>query len=364
MTGKTSADTDLMSVSIVAGPAARSVIHRLDAVTVFDEPAGSTPEQIIDRLQAVAERGGPNHLILPCAADRPAMAYASLFADPSTGLAKLAQLIRVAFAMDAKTLLDTILDRKRTEISPIFLAEQLEFVSDVLLDGALNDRDFELAHSVISTLNVTARISVLTATTLGIDEPTTTFDFERALNGAHWRQLLDDERPLVVPDKGTTAFGYRARRPFHPDRLWSFLQRGLEGVFRAKGFFWLATRMGEVGGLNLAGGELQCGSAGHWWATRDAQTRESQMPESTRQQWREPFGDRRQSFAVMALGSGHDALRNQLDACLLTEDELAKGEDEWRRLTDPFPSWEHVHAHHDHHECDHDHDSEEGCCHH
>src|SRR5437763_1911003 len=122
MTGKASADTDLMSVSIVAGPAARSVIDRFDGATVFDEPAGSTPEQIIHCLQATAEKGEADHLILPCAADRPAMAYASLFADPSSGLSKLAQLTRVAFAIDAKTLLDALLDREQSNISPIFLA--------------------------------------------------------------------------------------------------------------------------------------------------------------------------------------------------------------------------------------------------
>jgi G3E family GTPase len=345
-----------MSVSIVAGPAARSVIDKLRGVTVFEESADSTPEQIVRRFQAIVKKGEPDHLVLPCAADRPLMAYASLFADPSTGLSKLAQVTRVAFAIEARTLLDALLDRKRTDISPIFLAEQLEFVTDVLLDGS---SDFELVRTVVSTLNPTAQIGALTAASSLADKPKTTFDFEKALNGARWRELLDEEQPPVGPDSEATAFGYRARRPFHPDRFWSFLQQGMQGVFRAKGFFWLATRMDEVGGLNLAGWELQCSAAGHWWATRDAQTRELQMPERTRKQWREPFGDRRQAFAIMALGVERDALRRQLDTCLLTEDEMAKGENEWCSLTDPFPSWEHVHDHHHHHECDHDHDSED-----
>jgi hypothetical protein len=144
------------------------------------------------------------------------------------------------------------------------------------------------------------------------------------------------------------------------------LEKGLRGVFRAKGFFWLATRMDEVGGLNLAGSELQCASAGHWWATRDVHSRESQMPERTRKQWQEPFGDRRQSFAVMALNVSQETLQHQLDGCLLTDDEMAVGERGWSAFPDPFPSWtahSHPHAHHHDHECDHDHGSHEhDCC--
>ncbi len=32
-------------------------------------------------------------------------------------------------------------------------------------------------------------------------------------------------------------------------------------------------------------------------------------------------------------------MRARLDACLLTEDELAAGPSEWCSFTDPFPVW-------------------------
>jgi G3E family GTPase len=178
--------------------------------------------------------------------------------------------------------------------------------------------------------------------------------------------LLDPGQPTFTPDKRITAFGYRARRPFHPGRFRNLLQQNLPGVFRAKGFFWLASRMDEVGGLNLAGSELHCASAGAWWAARDHDTRESEMPERTRAEWQEPFGDRRQSFAIMALDVDHATLLSRLDACLLTDAEMTGGPESWKKLSDPFPSWSsHSHAHHHDHPCDHDHGSEEhDCCHH
>jgi hypothetical protein len=90
------------------------------------------------------------------------------------------------------------------------------------------------------------------------------------------------------------------------------------------------------------------------------------MPERTRAEWKEPFGDRRQAFAVMALDVDRANLQSPLDACLLTDAEMTGGPDSWKKFSDPFPSWSsHPHAHHHDHECDHDHGSEEhDCCHH
>jgi G3E family GTPase len=346
-----------MSVSIIAGPSAGRVVSALrdsgrKRFAIFQHDVNTKPEEIVARLRTIAEKGETDHLLIQCEAARPLMAYAFLFADE---LVDVSQLVSAAFAIDSATLLDSLLNRKPNSVSASFIAEQMEFASDIFLDGA-NGPDLELARSITSTLNPRARVSPRAEV-----EHETAFDFEEAINRAGWRKLLDQEYSSSS-DK-VTAFGYRARRPFHPERFSSLLQKGLAGVFRAKGFFWLATRMDEVGGLNLAGSELQSSSAGRWWATRDAQTRESEMPARTRKEWQEPFGDRRQSFAVMAMNVSRDSLQNQLDSCLLTDDEMAGGEQTWRAFHDPFPSWAHEHVDHHDHECDHDHGSHEhDCC--
>ena len=238
----------------------------------------------------------------------------------------------------------------------------MEFASDIFLDGVTGDPDLALAQSIALALNPRARVSPISNAATLLDWHMRSFDFDKSINGAGWRKLLDAEES--TGNRKVTAFSYHARRPFHPDRFATLLQKGLRGVFRAKGFFWLATRMEEVGGLNLAGSEVQCMSAGHWWASRAAQTRESEMPERTRKEWQEPFGDRRQAFAVMALNASRDTLQHQFDSCLLTDDEMAGGEPAWQDFTDPFPSWAaHVHEHHHAHGCDHDHGSHEhDCC--
>jgi G3E family GTPase len=359
-----------MPVSIVVGPAARRVIdkaigNRATRSRVFEPIADSNPSQIIEQIKTIAQEGETDHLIVQCEADTPIMAYASLFADPSGPLASLCQLTTAAFAIQAAPFLDSLLNRKAPSISPCFLAEQLEFATDIVLDGLPQDCDLPLARSIAQALNPHARIvPMMEAAHIGRNNGAGSLNFQKALEGAGWRKLIDEETPAITGGSEVAAFGYRARRPFHPERFWALLQTGLAGLFRAKGFFWLATRMEEVGGLNLAGAEIQCASAGHWWAARDAHISDSEMPERTREEWQEPFGDRRQSFAVMARGVNRGALQRQLDGCLLTDEEMAGGPDSWGSFVDPFPSWSaHAHTHEHDHECGHDHGAHDHeCC--
>ena len=362
MTGAGRAGTELMSVSIIAGPASDAVLAKLNLIEskqVFRPGPRSKPEEIVAQLRSIAERREVAHFIIQGEADRPLMAYAFLFADD---LADILRLTSGAFAIDAGVLLDCLLDRKATSLSASLIAEQMEFASDIFLGGVTDGPDLALAQSIALALNPRARVSPVSNAATLLDWHTTSFDFDESINGAGWRKLLDAEES--ISNEKVMAFSYHARQPFHPDRFSTLLQNGLRGVFRAKGFFWLATRMEEVGGLNLAGSELQCVSAGHWWASRDVQTRESEMPERTRKEWQEPFGDRRQAFAVMALNTSRDAVQQQFDCCLLTDDEMAGGERAWQNFTDPFPSWAaHAHEHHHAHGCDHDHGSHEhDCC--
>jgi G3E family GTPase len=290
------------------------------------------------------------------------MAYASLFAVNNPGTSALAQVARVTattYAIKTSTFLDSILSRASDSIPACFMAEQMEFVDQIVFDE--DSPDFDLARSIAIALNPGARVFRLNeAAGKWNQEPAQTpFEFNASLQRAGWRRLVDDEEATVGANEQVTAMGYSARRPFHPGRFWNFLQQKSQAVFRAKGFFWLASRMDEVGGLNLAGTDLHCSSAGNWWATRDVHSREIEMPEHAKKLWEEPFGDRRQTFGIMALDMDRKTLHAALDACLLSDTEMSDGPEAWRDLPDPFPSWSHHHAHAHHH-----HEHEEGCAHH
>ena len=322
------------------------------------------------RTRTIAAEETIDHLLIQCDPETPVMAYASLFLPNAThALTEVARLNTTALAINSSDLLDAFVHRRAVTnvASACFIAEQLEFVGNIILEGTPDDPDFKLARAISLTLNPRAQVSELSASALErlFDDTRTSFDFAEALDGARWRKLIDTAEP-ACGQNNITAFAYRARRPFHPLRFWDLLQESPREIFRAKGFFWLATRMDLVGGLNLAGAEMRISSAGEWWAARDDHTRQHQMPARTLQEWQEPFGDRRQAIALMGINFDSNTFREQVDACLLTDAEMAAGQDSWQTLTDPFPSWSaHSHSHGHEHECNHDHESgDDECCHH
>jgi G3E family GTPase len=391
----------LLSVSIVTGPSTPELLGRLakteakvrlgllasprqgegpasnsETTSLFVEELarpragdGYVPEQIAKQIRAIADRKSVDHLLIECDAATPPMAFASLFvpqAETAHSLPEVARLAATILAITPTLLLDALIHRRDAAdtFSPCFIAEQMEFASIVFLQGDPNDPAFGLAGEIILALNPAAQVFELSQDNLErVLEGAGAFDFAAALEGAGWRKLIESDYADQLQGK-VRALAYHARKPFHPARFWNLLHEGFSGVFRAKGFFWLASRMDFAGGLNLAGAEFHCASAGNWWAARDDHAREFHMPVRTRKEWQEPFGDRRQAIAFFGIELDPDSLRRQLDSCLLTDSEVAAGEAGWQELIDPFPSWSSHHHHHDH-GCDHDHGSgEHDCCHH
>jgi G3E family GTPase len=195
------------------------------------------------------------------------------------------------------------------------------------------------------------------------------FDFDATSSAPGWLEMLNAEpdfAPLVVAnDSGISGFVYRARRPFHPERLWSLLHQEWTGVLRSKGFFWLATRSDIGGSLSQAGSALRHGPAGMWWAAQDRSewpTGDAELEAEIAADWfgdadDMSIGDRRQELAIIGKGLDEAHWRSAFDACLLTDQEWSQGAQVWAAFSDPFPSWEmddddHEHGHDHGDDCD------------
>ncbi|GAA3544875.1 zinc metallochaperone GTPase ZigA [Zobellella aerophila] len=228
------------------------------------------------------------------------------------------------------------------------LIEQVEFCDLLLVSKTDLVTPAQLAEltAILTQLNPEAEILPIRQGRVDIEKVLCThrFDFERAARAPGWLKTLRGERSPETDEYGISSFVYRARRPFHPRRFFDFLHRSDQQgkLLRSKGFFWLASRPDFAGQWNQAGGIAYHGGAGLFWQAvpRKDWPEDEESLEHIMASWQEPYGDRRQELVFIGQGLSEEALRRQLDACLLTEREMHPGQPGWRQLPDPFPAWE------------------------
>ncbi|TQM15478.1 ribosome hibernation factor-recruiting GTPase MRF [Pseudonocardia kunmingensis] len=149
-------------------------------------------------------------------------------------------------------------------------------------------------------------------------------------------------QPPLARDCGVQLLVLAARRPFHPERLHEAMDALLDGVVRTRGRIWLATRPDAVLWLESAGGGLQIGHAGDWLDGAGERAWAQASPERRAMAslgWHPRFGDRAQDLVVLVHDADPAEVEERLSAALLTDAELAAGEESWRALPDPFGWW-------------------------
>jgi len=227
------------------------------------------------------------------------------------------------------------------------LVDQIEF-ADVILLNKIDAADEAARARIISGIKALNSQAVLIESTFGKVEPsailnTGRFDIESAEQMPDWLKLIQNEPVPETEEYGISHFVYRARRPFHPERLLKWMAQDWPGVIRSKGFFWLATRMDYVGLWSRAGAQSDVQMAGKWFATvpRDSWPDDEEEITLVLSNWKEPYGDRRQEIVLIGYTKemDEDFLKDCLDACLLTDAEMNGGESAWTTLNDPFPAW-------------------------
>ncbi|WP_433704132.1 GTP-binding protein [Paraburkholderia sacchari] len=255
------------------------------------------------------------------------------------------------------------------------LIEQVEFCDVLVLNKADLVSEDELARlqHILARINPRAVQVVSRHGQVPLAEVLDTgrFDFDAAASAPGWLTSLHEHdhdhddggashhAHSEADEYGIGNFVYRARKPFHPERLWALLNQEWKGVLRSKGFFWLATRNDVAGSLSQAGGVCRHGPAGTWWAAqpREDWPQDAELEKEIAADWfgdanDARIGDRRQELVMIGVDIDRDAWQAKLDACLLTDAEYAAGPDAWQAYADPFPSWEFDD------EDDHDHDGE------
>ncbi|RUL82798.1 zinc metallochaperone GTPase ZigA [Tautonia sociabilis] len=240
------------------------------------------------------------------------------------------------------------------------LVEQVEFADVLVLNKVDRVSPDELARveALLRRLNPTAELvhSTFGRVPLSVLLDTGKFDFDRAAAAPGWLAELRGEHASEAEEYGVSSFVYRSRRPFHPARFFAWIDQDWDGLLRAKGTFWLATRPDFVGLYSLAGGACRTGPGGRWLSA----TPRSDWPDDPDEcqaaldDWDPAVGDRIQELVFIGIDLDREAICRSLDACLLTAEELdGLGPVAATDLPDPFPEW--VDAPCDDHDHDHDH---------
>jgi len=320
-------------------------------------------DDLLKEVRGLAESGRFDQLVIESTGIAEPMPVAATFDfrdEDGNCLGDVARLDTMVTVVDAANLLreyasrDFLHDRgeslgeadERTVVD--LLVDQIEFADVVVVNKTdlVDGGTLEQVRAVIRALNPRARVLEAVNADLPLAEVLETgrFDFAEAQKNPGWFQELYGfaEHVPETEEYGISSFAFRARTPFHPERLHRFVNAGdWPGVVRAKGFFWLASRPEWVGEMSMAGAVRQQRAAGFWWAAvpKERWPDDGAWRRMIADRWDEAWGDRRQELVFIGIGLDRDRLDRALSACLLTDDELAAGANAWLDLPDPFPRW-------------------------
>ncbi|TDD25673.1 cobalamin biosynthesis protein CobW [Kribbella turkmenica] len=277
-------------------------------------------ESLLPLLETLVARRHWDHVVL---AAPPAMEARPLAAALVTTLPEVA-VDTVTCVVDAVLLVeqlsgDELLDERGLALGPPdrrnvaeLTARQIEYADVCVLANAHRSNAPERLHNLLVHLN--PRTTVVAADPGGVPTGavarTGLFDYHAA---EAWAGELASSDRVQPSGDGVTTVLWRSTRPMHPARLNDALEDIVDGVVRSRGVVWLANRPTQRVRWESAGYSASLGTLGEWSDTEH-------LAECT----------------VVATGMGLDPARLQaiLDACLLTESELAAMN--WQDLEDPF----------------------------
>lgn len=317
-------------------------------------------EDLLLEVNRLAKEGRFDHLVIESTGIAEPLPVAETFTftdDDGQSLSEVARLDTMVTVVDAFNFTrdygsgDSIQSRgeslgeedERTVVD--LLIDQIEFCDVLVLNKTdlITPQQQEKLIAILHGLNPRARIEIARFGKVPLDRllDTGLFDFDDAAQAPGWLQELRGSHTPETEEYGISNFVFRARRPFHPQRLWQVIKHDMSDVVRSKGFFWLATRPSFAGSWSQAGGVSRQGLAGMWWASvpEERWPVDSASREVIMANWIDGIGDARQELVFIGIDMDEAALRSKLQAALLSDHELAQGPDGWMKFSDPFESW-------------------------
>lgn len=231
------------------------------------------------------------------------------------------------------------------------LTDQIEFANVIVINKCdlITKEQLEMLTETIKRLNTEARIIHSTYGKIAIKDIVNTglFNFERAQNAPGWLKELRGTHIPETQEYGISSFVYRARKPFHPERLYKLMDKpeetAMKCVVRSKGFFWLATRNDTIGVWHSAGSLYSAIGSDPWLSTipkSDWPPMPVDKLKEVRKNWDKKYGDRSQEIVVIGVQMNKAEVEAVLNSVLLTDEEFAMSPEKWAEFKDELPPWE------------------------
>lgn len=227
------------------------------------------------------------------------------------------------------------------------ITDQIEFADVILLNKTdlASQSEVKNLKDIINKLNPKAQVIKTEYSRVDINEVVGTgrFDFEEAESSAGWIQELENEHTPETEEFGIGSFVFRSKKPFHPERFLNFIQNDFPtNVIRSKGLFWLGSRSDQALIWSSAGGSIKSDPAGVWWASMPFSERINYTAfvdnqASIESDWEPPFGDRKIELVFIGQQLNPDIIKNQLESCLLNDEELLDWKDGKFQKNDNWP---------------------------
>jgi len=319
-------------------------------------------EDLLDEVSKLARDGRFDYLLIESTGISEPLPVAETFTfrdEEGQSLADIARLDTMVTVVDGVNFLfdfqaaeslgsrgETLGEEDDRSITDL-LIEQIEFADVILISKIDLISSFERQEliAILQRLNAQADIIPMIMGEVPLEKILNTgrFDFEKASQAPGWLLEGRGEHIPETDEYGIASTAYRARRPFHPQRFFSFIDRPwVNGkLLRSKGFFWLASKLMDAGSWSQAGGLMRHGFAGRWWrfVPKSQWPQDEESTSAIMQNWTAATGDCRQELVFIGQNIDFAQLTAELDDCLLTDAEMALGAQGWRLLPDPFGPW-------------------------
>ncbi|WP_250254103.1 GTP-binding protein [Chryseobacterium sp. Marseille-Q3244] len=247
---------------------------------------------------------------------------------------------------------ERLMDRDLTDMEGDYrtivnlLTDQIEFANVIILNKTdlIDPETLGFLKSALKKLNPDAVILESEFGQIDLKHIVNTklFDFDKAQSSAGWQKELEsDHHTPETEEYGIGSVVFRDKRPFHPERLWEYLNHYPEGILRAKGLFWLASRPDDALNFSQAGGSFRLEKAGVWWSSMPLSQRAQYVSfienqEFIESRWDKNWGDRMNELVFIGQYLDKEQILQNLTHCLINDIEKELF-DQKSDFEDPFP---------------------------